>query len=83
MEETNFELEERFLTADRLIGENRLSEAARMLEEILAEANAFDADAIVLRAARWRWWRRTLGRVAARVRARAEVPVLLLSEVAS
>jgi nucleotide-binding universal stress UspA family protein len=52
-------------------------------EEILTEANAFDADAIVLRAARWRWWRRTLGRVAARVRARAEVPVLLLSEVAS
>jgi len=50
--------------------------------EILIEADAFDADAIVLRASPWRWWRRTLGRVAARVRARAEVPVLLLSEAA-
>jgi len=50
--------------------------------EILIEADAFDADAIVLRASPWRWWRRTLGRVAARVRARAEVPVLLLSKAA-
>ncbi len=50
--------------------------------EILVEADAFDADAIVLRASPWRWWRRTLGRVAARVRARAEMPVLLLSEAA-
>lgn len=51
-------------------------------EEILLEADAFDADAIVLRAAPWRWWRRTLGRVAARVRAKAATPVLLLSEAA-
>lgn len=51
-------------------------------EEILREAEAFEADAIVLRAAPWRWWRRTLGRVAKRVRAKAEVPVLLLSEAA-
>ena len=50
--------------------------------EILVEAEAFDADAIVLRASPWRWWRRTLGHVVARVRARAEVPVLLLSEAA-
>ena len=51
-------------------------------EEILREAETFDADAIVLRAAPWRWWRRTLGRVAKQVRARAEAPVLLLSEAA-
>jgi nucleotide-binding universal stress UspA family protein len=51
-------------------------------EEILREADAFDADAIVLRAARPRWWRRSLGRVAGRVRARAAAPVLLLSEAA-
>jgi nucleotide-binding universal stress UspA family protein len=51
-------------------------------EEILREAAAFDADAIVLRAAPWRWWRRTIGRVAKQVRARAEAPVVLLSEAA-
>ena len=51
-------------------------------EEILREATVFDADTIVLRAASWRWWRRTLGRVATHVRASAEVPVLLLSEAA-
>jgi nucleotide-binding universal stress UspA family protein len=51
-------------------------------EEILLEADAFEADAIVLRASPWRWWRRTLGRVATRVRAKAEAPVLLLSEAA-
>jgi tetratricopeptide (TPR) repeat protein len=41
MEETNFDLEEKFLTADRLISENRLSEAAKALEEILEEAPDF------------------------------------------
>ena len=51
-------------------------------EEILREADVFDADAIVLRASPWRWWRRSLGRVAKRVRANAEAPVLLLSEAA-
>lgn len=51
-------------------------------EEILREADAFEADAIVLRTAPWRWWRRTLGKVAKRVRAKAEAPVLLLSEAA-
>jgi nucleotide-binding universal stress UspA family protein len=51
-------------------------------EEILREAEVFGADAIVLRASPWRWWRRTLGRVARRVRARAETPVVLLSEAA-
>jgi tetratricopeptide (TPR) repeat protein len=40
-EATNFDLEERFLTADRLINENHLSEAAKMLEDILAEAPDF------------------------------------------
>ena len=51
-------------------------------EEILIEADVFDADAIVLRTAPLRWWRRTLGRVVERVRAKAEAPVLLLSEAA-
>ena len=51
-------------------------------EEILREADAFEADVIVLRAARWRWWRRTLGRVVTHLRARAEVPLLVLSEAA-
>ena len=51
-------------------------------EEILREANAFGADAIVLRASPWRWWPRTLGRVVRQVRARAEAPVLLLSGAA-
>ena len=41
MEETNYDLEEKFLTADRLISENRLSEAAKTLEEILEEAPDF------------------------------------------
>jgi Tfp pilus assembly protein PilF len=42
MEEyTNYDLEEKFLTADRLISENRLGEAAKTLEEILAEAPDF------------------------------------------
>ena len=39
--ETNFDLEEKFLQADQLIGENRLSEAAKMLEDILSEAPDF------------------------------------------
>lgn len=51
-------------------------------EEILREADAFGADAIVLRASPWRWWRRTLGRVAKHVRAKSAAPVLLLSEAA-
>jgi Tfp pilus assembly protein PilF len=37
-ENINFDLEEKFLTADKLISENRLSEAAKLLEEILEEA---------------------------------------------
>jgi tetratricopeptide (TPR) repeat protein len=41
MAETNFELEERFLQADRLINESKLKEAAQMLEDILAEAPDF------------------------------------------
>ncbi|MCI0751033.1 MAG: tetratricopeptide repeat protein [Flammeovirgaceae bacterium] len=38
---TNYELEEKFLQADRFINENRLKEAATLLEEILAEAPDF------------------------------------------
>jgi Tfp pilus assembly protein PilF len=34
----NFDLEEKFLNADKMIGENRLGDAARLLEEILEEA---------------------------------------------
>ncbi|HYG03436.1 MAG TPA: tetratricopeptide repeat protein [Chryseosolibacter sp.] len=34
----NFDLEEKFLNADRLISENKLGEAAKKLEEILEEA---------------------------------------------
>ena len=41
MEETNFDIEEKFLQADQLIGENRLSEAAKLLEDILSEAPDF------------------------------------------
>ncbi len=37
-ENVNFDLEEKFLKADRLISENKLGEAAKMLEEILHEA---------------------------------------------
>jgi|SRR5690606_12232629 len=41
MDEVNFDLEERFLKADGLIGENRLSEAAKLLEDILSDAPDF------------------------------------------
>lgn len=41
MEETNFDIEEKFLKADQLIADNRLSEAAKMLEDILSEAPDF------------------------------------------
>jgi len=40
-ESANFYLEEKFLNADRMISEGRLSEAANLLEEILAEAPDF------------------------------------------
>ena len=40
-EHTNFDLEEKFLLADRLIAENKLGEAAKTLEDILAEAPDF------------------------------------------
>lgn len=36
-----FEVEEKFQSADRLINEGKISEAARLLEEILAEAPDF------------------------------------------
>lgn len=41
MEETNFDIEEKFLKADQLISENKLSEAAKMLEDILSEVPDF------------------------------------------
>lgn len=50
--------------------------------EIAAEADAFGADVVVLSGRRRAWWRRALGRVAARVRAVSAAPVLLLSEAA-
>jgi Tfp pilus assembly protein PilF len=37
-EPINFDLEEKFLNADKLISENKLSDAAKLLEEILEEA---------------------------------------------
>lgn len=37
-ENINFDLEEKFLAADKLINENQLSKAAKLLEEILEEA---------------------------------------------
>jgi Tfp pilus assembly protein PilF len=40
-EQTNFDLEEKFLQADQMIGENRLAEASKMLEDILEEAPDF------------------------------------------
>ena len=39
--ETNFDIEEKFLQADQLIADNRLAEAAKMLEAILEEAPDF------------------------------------------
>jgi Tfp pilus assembly protein PilF len=39
--ESNFEIEEKFQVADKLINENKISEAAHLLEEILAEAPDF------------------------------------------
>jgi tetratricopeptide (TPR) repeat protein len=39
--ETNFDIEEKFLQADQLIADNRLSEAAKMLEAILEEVPDF------------------------------------------
>jgi nucleotide-binding universal stress UspA family protein len=51
-------------------------------EEIAREAETFGADTVVLRTRRPRWWRRGLGRVPARVRARTSVRVLLVSEAA-
>lgn len=40
-ENTDFDLEEKFYTADLLIGENKFAEAVRLLNEILAEAPDF------------------------------------------
>jgi nucleotide-binding universal stress UspA family protein len=49
-------------------------------DEIVREAETFEADVVVLSARRHPWWRRAIGRVVARVRAKSDVPVLLLSE---
>lgn len=49
-------------------------------EEILREAEAFGADAIVLATPRRGWWRRALGPVARYVHRKAAAPVLLVSE---
>jgi tetratricopeptide (TPR) repeat protein len=39
--ETNFDIEEKFLQADQMIADNRLAEAAKMLEGILEEVPDF------------------------------------------
>ena len=74
-------LSELVLLLDGIAVEHRVR-IGEVDEEILREADAFGADAIVLRVSPWRWWRRTLGHVARRVRAKAEAPVVLLSEAA-
>jgi nucleotide-binding universal stress UspA family protein len=48
-------------------------------EEIVREAEAFDADLIAVSERRRPWWRPALARLVDRVRARVRVPVLALS----
>ena len=48
-------------------------------EEIVREAEAFDADLIAVSERRRPWWRPALARLVDRVRGRVRVPVLALS----
>ena len=48
--------------------------------EILREADAFGADVIALSTRRRSWWRQAFGRVAARVRAKSGIPVLVFAD---
>ena len=50
-----------------------------VVEEIVREAEAFDADLIAVAERRRPWWRPALGRIAQRLRSRARVPVLSLA----
>jgi len=50
-----------------------------VVEEITHEADAFDADLVVVTERPRRWWRPVLARIIDRVRARVGVPVLALS----
>src|SRR5882724_582531 len=53
-----------------------------LVEEIVREAAAFDADLIAVTDRRRPWWRPALSRLVDRVRSRARVPVLMLSGAA-
>jgi len=53
-----------------------------VVEEIVREAEAFDADLIAVTDRRRPWWRPALSRLTDRVRSRARVPVLALSGAA-
>jgi nucleotide-binding universal stress UspA family protein len=53
-----------------------------VVEEIVCEAEAFDADLVAFTERRRPWWRPALARIAERVRARVRVPVLALSGAA-
>ena len=50
-----------------------------VVDEIVREAKAFDADLVAFTERRRPWWRPALGRIADRVRARVRVPVLALA----
>ena len=50
-----------------------------VVDEIVLEAEAFDADLVAVSERRRPWWRPALARIVARVRARVRVPVLALS----
>ncbi len=50
-----------------------------VVEEIVREAEAFDADLVAVSQRRRPWWRPALARIVDRVQARVRVPVLALS----
>jgi nucleotide-binding universal stress UspA family protein len=50
-----------------------------VVDEIVLEAEAFDADLIAVAERRRPWWRPSLDRIVSRVRSRARVPVLALA----
>jgi len=53
-----------------------------VVDEIVLEAEAFDADLVAVSERARPWWRPALARIVARLRARLRVPVLALSRVA-
>jgi nucleotide-binding universal stress UspA family protein len=52
-----------------------------VVDEIVLEAEVFDADLIAVAERRRPWWRPSLDRIVSRVRSRARVPVLALAGV--